>query len=117
MYTGDAMALMKIFVDHQVRLVNGGGGIGLMGVMADTILALGGQCVGVIPTGLKEKEVAHKGTKHTKHIEHHAATRRLLRNGWKLKHQCGAVGRYSLCSLCLCGQHLFFVAPLREPFF
>lgn len=55
------MALMQLFANHQIRLINGGGNIGLMGVMADTILAIGGQCTGVIPMGLKEKEVAHTG--------------------------------------------------------
>ena len=60
-YVEDAMALMQLFVNHQIRLVNGGGNIGLMGVMADTIMAIGGQCTGVIPMGLKQKEVAHTG--------------------------------------------------------
>lgn len=60
-YVEDAMALMQLFANHQIRLINGGGNIGLMGVMADTILAIGGQCTGVIPMGLKEKEVAHTG--------------------------------------------------------
>jgi hypothetical protein len=32
-----------------------------MGIMADAILISGGKCTGVIPLGLKEKEVAHKG--------------------------------------------------------
>ena len=60
-YVEDAMALMQLFANNQIRLINGGGNIGLMGVMADTILAIGGQCTGVIPMGLKEKEVAHTG--------------------------------------------------------
>lgn len=60
-YTKDAIRLSEIFIEHQIRLINGGGSIGLMGVMADAMLARGGQAVGVIPIGLKEKEVAHLG--------------------------------------------------------
>jgi uncharacterized protein (TIGR00730 family) len=57
----DAKALMKIFAENKIRLVNGGGSIGLMGIMADAILEAGGQCVGVIPLSLKEREIAHLG--------------------------------------------------------
>ncbi|MCP1772633.1 uncharacterized protein (TIGR00730 family) [Neisseria perflava] len=41
------------------RLIYGGGRIGLMGAVADAVLASGGEAVGVIPTFLREKEVAH----------------------------------------------------------
>src|SRR5688572_11468770 len=57
----DAITLAQILVVNNIRLVNGGGNIGLMGIMADTILALGGECTGVIPMGLQEKEIAHTG--------------------------------------------------------
>ena len=42
-------------------LVYGGGKIGLMGTVADAALAAGGEVIGVIPTFLREKEVAHTG--------------------------------------------------------
>jgi uncharacterized protein (TIGR00730 family) len=42
-------------------LVYGGGGIGLMKVLADTVLAGGGEVIGVIPKGLTAKEAAHPG--------------------------------------------------------
>lgn len=42
-------------------LVYGGGNIGLMGVVADAVLAAGGEVIGVIPRGLEQKEVAHRG--------------------------------------------------------
>lgn len=60
-YARDAKALAQIFIGHNIRLVNGGGRIGLMGVMADAILAGGGECTGVIPHSLKTKEIAHTG--------------------------------------------------------
>jgi uncharacterized protein (TIGR00730 family) len=44
-----------------IRLVYGGGKLGLMGVLADAVLAAGGQVRGVIPDFLVEWEVAHPG--------------------------------------------------------
>ena len=60
-YTEDAILLAQILAQHKIRLINGGGNIGLMGIMADSILISGGECTGVIPMGLKQKEVAHQG--------------------------------------------------------
>ncbi len=57
----DAIALAQIFLENKIKLINGGGNIGLMGVMADAILRGNGEAVGVIPLNLKEKEVAHTG--------------------------------------------------------
>ena len=48
-------------VRHDVDLVYGGGRLGLMGVVADTVLAAGGKVFGVIPTALVDLEVAHTG--------------------------------------------------------
>ena len=58
-YSSGARALAKSFVDRQITLVYGGASVGLMGVVADTVLRLGGRAVGVIPQALVEKEVAH----------------------------------------------------------
>lgn len=46
---------------EHVTLVYGGGRVGLMGVVADSILAAGGKAIGVIPTMLKTVELAHAG--------------------------------------------------------
>ncbi|QDG51535.1 TIGR00730 family Rossman fold protein [Persicimonas caeni] len=43
------------------RVVYGGGSVGLMGEVADAALAEGGEVIGVIPTGLNDKERAHSG--------------------------------------------------------
>jgi hypothetical protein len=43
------------------RLVYGGAHVGLMGVVADAVLAAGGKVVGVIPQQLADREVAHRG--------------------------------------------------------
>ena len=61
LYREDAIRLSQIFVENNITLVNGGGNIGLMGIMADTVLVSGGKCTGVIPMGLQEKEIAHNG--------------------------------------------------------
>jgi uncharacterized protein (TIGR00730 family) len=44
-----------------IRLVYGGGRLGLMGALADAALAAGGEVVGVIPRGLVDRELAHPG--------------------------------------------------------
>lgn len=43
------------------RLVYGGGKVGLMGVIADSVLAAGGDVLGIIPEDLRRKEIAHTG--------------------------------------------------------
>jgi len=44
-----------------IRLVFGGGRVGLMGVIADAVMAAGGEVVGIIPEHLHDIEVGHKG--------------------------------------------------------
>lgn len=44
-----------------MRLVYGGGRVGLMGVVADAALGAGGEVVGIIPRALVEREISHKG--------------------------------------------------------
>ncbi len=44
-----------------IRLIYGGGDVGLMGAIADAVLAADGEVVGVIPQGLVDREVAHLG--------------------------------------------------------
>ena len=50
---------------HNIRLIYGGGHVGLMGIAADACLAAGGEVVGVIPKKLMEKEVGHAGLTQT----------------------------------------------------
>lgn len=56
-----ASRLGTLLASKNIQLVYGAGNIGLMGVVADACLAANGKVVGVIPTKLVEKEVAHKG--------------------------------------------------------
>jgi len=56
-----AEALGRALARRSLTLVYGGGRVGLMGVVADAVLAEGGRAVGVIPKALARKEVAHEG--------------------------------------------------------
>ena len=60
-YRAAAETLGTIFVERGIELVYGGGNIGLMGVLADTVLARGGRVTGVIPESLMAREVGHLG--------------------------------------------------------
>jgi uncharacterized protein (TIGR00730 family) len=58
-YKQTAQELGLFLVQNHIRLVYGGGKVGLMGVVADTVMQNGGKVVGVIPQFLIEMEVAH----------------------------------------------------------
>lgn len=46
---------------RRIRLVYGGGRVGLMGVVADAALAVGGEVLGIIPQALQDREIGHTG--------------------------------------------------------
>ena len=60
-YREAAEELADVLVRHDLELVYGGASRGIMGVIADKVLELGGKAHGVIPKLLVEKEVAHQG--------------------------------------------------------
>ncbi|MEX3944158.1 TIGR00730 family Rossman fold protein [Paraburkholderia sp. BR10937] len=60
-YTEAAQAFGRALVASNLALVYGGGKVGLMGVIADTVMAGGGRAIGVIPKLLVDKEVGHVG--------------------------------------------------------
>jgi uncharacterized protein (TIGR00730 family) len=60
-FAEEARALARALVARNLSLVYGGGKVGLMGVIADEVLRLGGEVTGVIPTALVEREVGHTG--------------------------------------------------------
>ena len=59
-YVEAAQALAGELVGAGIALVYGGGNVGLMGVIADEVMRLGGEVTGVIPQALMEKEVGHR---------------------------------------------------------
>ena len=58
-YSETARALGILLARSGIGLIYGGGRVGLMGAIADAALLAGGRVVGVIPTGLFSREVAH----------------------------------------------------------
>jgi len=60
-FTEAAVALGTLLAERGIGLVYGGGDVGLMGEVADAVLAGGGEVVGVLPGLLWDKEVGHQG--------------------------------------------------------
>ncbi|MBF0288849.1 MAG: TIGR00730 family Rossman fold protein [SAR324 cluster bacterium] len=60
-YTEGAKQLANSLVEQGIGLVYGGGNVGIMGLLADAVMTQGGHTIGVIPTALLEKELAHQG--------------------------------------------------------
>ena len=60
-YAEAARTLAAELAGRGLGLVYGGGGIGLMGVLADAVLAAQGEVIGVIPRPLAAREIAHRG--------------------------------------------------------
>ena len=58
-YTEAAKSLGKLMVKEGITLVYGGAKVGLMGIIADEVLANGGKTIGVIPDFFSDKEIAH----------------------------------------------------------
>ena len=61
LFLAAAREMGRELADQGIGLVYGGGSVGLMGELADTVLAAGGEVVGVIPQFLVDAEVAHTG--------------------------------------------------------
>jgi uncharacterized protein (TIGR00730 family) len=60
-YSEAVAALATALVRRGIGVVYGGGAVGLMGVLADTALAAGGEVTGVLPRSLEAREVGHRG--------------------------------------------------------
>lgn len=60
-YKTAAQVLGQAMVQRGIGLVYGGAKVGIMGAIADTVLDLGGEAIGVIPKALMKKELAHEG--------------------------------------------------------
>jgi uncharacterized protein (TIGR00730 family) len=58
-FTAATRAMATLLAARGIRVVYGGGKVGLMGVLADAALAEGGEVVGVIPQALMDREIGH----------------------------------------------------------
>lgn len=56
-----AQRLGRLMAEKNIRLIYGGGSAGIMGVIADSVMAHGGMVTGIIPKLLLEWEVQHRG--------------------------------------------------------
>ena len=68
LFADTTRATASVMVSRGVDLVYGGGRLGLMGLIADSMLELGGKVYGVIPAALVDLEVAHTGVTELFHV-------------------------------------------------
>ena len=59
-YSEVTAELARLLAARGIGVVYGGGGVGLMGALADAVLAEGGEITGVIPRSLTDREIAHR---------------------------------------------------------
>lgn len=60
-YRAAALRVGELLAARGIGLVYGGGRVGLMGAVADAVLAHGGEAIGVIPHFLNQREIEHRG--------------------------------------------------------
>lgn len=63
-YVAAAKELANTLVQRELGLIYGGASVGIMGILADEVLQLGGRVTGVMPQSLIEKEVGHNHLTH-----------------------------------------------------
>ena len=68
-YAEAAGAFAAAMAERGIGLVYGGGKVGLMGVLADTMLAHGGEAIGVMPRALIDREIGHPGLTELKVVD------------------------------------------------
>jgi uncharacterized protein (TIGR00730 family) len=76
-----AIALGERLAKDQIEVVYGGGSVGLMGVLADAMIAHGGKIKGIITTQLENLEVGHKGLSEMIAVDTMAERKTLLLKG------------------------------------
>jgi uncharacterized protein (TIGR00730 family) len=59
-YAEAARELARLLTAEGIGVVYGGGGVGLMGALADAVIAADGELTGVIPRALVDREIAHR---------------------------------------------------------
>jgi hypothetical protein len=64
-----ARVLARALATRGIGLVYGGGSVGLMGILADAVLAAEGEVIGIIPRAMATKEIAHQGLSDLRVVE------------------------------------------------
>ena len=73
-----ATELGKEMARRNVRLIYGGGRVGLMGACADAVMASGGEVIGIIPQHLQDLEVGHTGLTELKVVDNMHTRKRMM---------------------------------------
>jgi uncharacterized protein (TIGR00730 family) len=60
-FAQQARELARLLANSDIRVVYGGGHVGLMGILADAAMEAGGEVIGVIPQALVDREIGHTG--------------------------------------------------------
>jgi len=68
-YEDAARATGRALARVDLRVIYGGGKVGLMGILADAVLSAGGNVTGVMPRALLEREIAHRGLSDLRVVE------------------------------------------------
>lgn len=77
-YRESAKELAQYFIDHNITLIYGGANVGLMKILADTMLSAQKEVIGIMPRHLIEKEVAHTGLSEMIEVESMAERKELM---------------------------------------
>jgi uncharacterized protein (TIGR00730 family) len=68
-FADGARALATTMAKRGIGLVYGGGNVGLMGVLADTAMAAGGEVIGIMPRALIAREIGHTGITELRQVD------------------------------------------------
>jgi uncharacterized protein (TIGR00730 family) len=79
-YAAAATAVAELLVSCKIRIVYGGGRVGLMGIVADAAIAAGGEVIGIIPHSLDRREIAHRGVSELHVVESMHERKALMNN-------------------------------------
>ena len=60
-FAAAAAVLGRLLAETRIGLVYGGARVGIMGIVADAAMSVGGEVIGVLPRGLEKREIAHGG--------------------------------------------------------
>lgn len=77
-FTQATIQLGSWIAKHNHTLVYGGGIIGLMGILADTVLEQGGNAIGIMPDFLQKRELSHANLTELKIVESMAERKQLM---------------------------------------
>lgn len=73
-----ARDLGKQMAERKIRLIYGGGRVGLMGACADGVMAHGGQVTGIIPQHLQDREIGHSGLTELRVVDNMHTRKRMM---------------------------------------